>query len=155
MKVACSSLCSDEGLTFETSAFQNLLRQFTYILQLQVDNFMQINGNIFHVVMQMCCSSGKLQKHKWENAMTVDKLSWGYRRNADIMDYLTIEELLYQLVSTVRLGNITSSPLFTGIRTEVPSDNQSGLRIFKVGIIVLSVSSSPVMISSIKRITCF
>ena len=34
--------------------------------------------------------------------MTVDKLSWGYRRNADIMDYLTIQELLYQLVSTVR-----------------------------------------------------
>lgn len=53
----------------------------------------------------MCCPSGKLQNHKWENAMTVDKLSWGYRRNADIMDYLTIEELLYQLVSTVRLGN--------------------------------------------------
>ena len=45
---------------------------------------------------------GKLINHKWENAMTVDKLSWGYRRNADIMDYLTIQELLYQLVSTVR-----------------------------------------------------
>ena len=58
-----------------------------------------------HIVTQMCCPSGKLQNHKWENAMTVDKLSWGYRRNADIMDYLTIEELLYQLVSTVRLGN--------------------------------------------------
>ena len=53
----------------------------------------------------MCCSLGKLENHKWENAMTVDKLSWGYRRNADIMGYLTIEELLYQLVSTVRLGN--------------------------------------------------
>ncbi|KAM7452402.1 Tissue alpha-L-fucosidase [Porites harrisoni] len=47
---------------------------------------------------------GKLINHKWENAMTVDKLSWGYRRNADIMDYLTIQELLYQLVSTVSCG---------------------------------------------------
>ena len=45
---------------------------------------------------------GKLINHKWENAMTVDKLSWGYRRSADIMDYLTIQQLLYQLVSTVR-----------------------------------------------------
>jgi len=53
-------------------------------------------------VIKFWCSLGKLQSHKWENAMTVDKLSWGYRRNADIMDYLTIEELLYQLVSTVR-----------------------------------------------------
>ena len=45
---------------------------------------------------------GKLQNHKWENAMTVDKTSWGFRRNADIYDYLTVEELLYQLASTVR-----------------------------------------------------
>lgn len=47
---------------------------------------------------------GKLQNHKWENAMTVDKTSWGFRRNADIYDYLTIEELLYQLASTVSCG---------------------------------------------------
>ncbi|KAL9984049.1 hypothetical protein ACROYT_G006305 [Oculina patagonica] len=71
------------------------------------------NGCMCHHGGVFTCSDhynpGKLQKHKWENAMTVDKLSWGYRRNADIMDYLTIEELLYQLVSTVRLDNITFS----------------------------------------------
>ncbi|VDI82404.1 alpha-L-fucosidase [Mytilus galloprovincialis] len=47
---------------------------------------------------------GKLQKHKWENAMTIDKFSWGYRRNARLEDYLTIEDLLKQFISTVSCG---------------------------------------------------
>lgn len=47
---------------------------------------------------------GKLLKHKWENAFTVDKPSWGYRRNMQLHEILTIEELLYQVVSTVSCG---------------------------------------------------
>ena len=45
---------------------------------------------------------GVLQKHKWENCMTLDRFSWGYRRNAKLQDYLTMEELLSTFVSTVR-----------------------------------------------------
>ncbi|XP_001641290.2 plasma alpha-L-fucosidase [Nematostella vectensis] len=47
---------------------------------------------------------GKLVGHKWENAMKLDKKSWGYRHNIHIDDVYTIEELLEQLVSTVSCG---------------------------------------------------
>ncbi|CAN7984502.1 unnamed protein product, partial [Ixodes hexagonus] len=50
---------------------------------------------------------GVLQAHKWENAMTIDKLSWGYRRNANLADYYSIEELIEELTTTVSCnGNI-------------------------------------------------
>ncbi|XP_065909205.1 alpha-L-fucosidase-like isoform X2 [Dysidea avara] len=47
---------------------------------------------------------GKLYNHKYENAMTVQRTSWGYIRNTNISGYLSIEELLNQLVSTVSTG---------------------------------------------------
>ncbi|KAL5019282.1 hypothetical protein ScPMuIL_005004 [Solemya velum] len=47
---------------------------------------------------------GVLQKKKWENAMTIDKNSWGYRRNLRLNQLLSIEELIKTLVETVSCG---------------------------------------------------
>ena len=45
-----------------------------------------------------------LQKHKFENCMTIDRNSWGYRRNAAYADYLSVSEIISQLVETVSCG---------------------------------------------------
>lgn len=47
---------------------------------------------------------GVLQLHKWENAMTLDKQSWGHRTNAKLADFLTSTELITELVGTVSCG---------------------------------------------------
>jgi alpha-L-fucosidase len=47
---------------------------------------------------------GKLENHKWENALTIDSSSWGYNRLSTLSNYLTIQQLLYQLASTVSCG---------------------------------------------------
>ncbi|XP_063920402.1 plasma alpha-L-fucosidase-like [Zophobas morio] len=47
---------------------------------------------------------GHLLPHKWENCMTVDKVSWGYRRNAVSRDILSIHELITTLTETISCG---------------------------------------------------
>ncbi|XP_059614349.1 putative alpha-L-fucosidase [Phlebotomus argentipes] len=47
---------------------------------------------------------GVLQPHKWENAMTIDKKSWGYRVDARLEEYLTTQDLIFELASTVSCG---------------------------------------------------
>ena len=45
---------------------------------------------------------GKLKNKKWENAFTIDKKSWGFRRNAVLSDFMSMEEILHQVITTVR-----------------------------------------------------
>ena len=59
-------------------------------------------GSVPTGVILCLSTAGVLQKHKWENAMTVDKYSWGYRREALVGDYLNMSALLTELVKTVR-----------------------------------------------------
>jgi len=47
---------------------------------------------------------GVLQPHKWENAMTIDKTSWGHRRNMQIEEVLTMDQLVKTLVETISCG---------------------------------------------------
>lgn len=50
---------------------------------------------------------GHIINHKWENAMTIDSQSWGFRRNTVLSDILPIDTLIAQLVSTVSCnGNV-------------------------------------------------
>lgn len=47
---------------------------------------------------------GVLQPHKWENAMSIDRKAWGFRRDARLEDYFTTFELISELVVTVSCG---------------------------------------------------
>lgn len=46
------------------------------------------------------------QTKKWENAISLDPKSWGYRREATLSDYLTSQQIITLLVQAVRLVNI-------------------------------------------------
>jgi len=47
---------------------------------------------------------GHLVPRKWENAMTLDTESWGYRRAMQIEDVHTVSELIVQLARTIACG---------------------------------------------------
>ena len=68
-----------------------------------LEQFMMNWFGCTHIIM-LCCryNPGVLQPRKWENAMTIDKGSWGYRRNADVGSYLTQFEMIKTLAETIR-----------------------------------------------------
>jgi alpha-L-fucosidase len=44
---------------------------------------------------------------KWENALTIDKSSWSYNRNSTISDYMTVLEIVHELIQVVAYnGNL-------------------------------------------------
>ncbi|CAH8680514.1 unnamed protein product [Schistosoma rodhaini] len=47
---------------------------------------------------------GKLVKHKWENCMTLDCCSWGFRREITLDKILTPEQLISEVIETVTFG---------------------------------------------------
>ncbi|KAK7086973.1 Tissue alpha-L-fucosidase [Halocaridina rubra] len=61
---------------------------------------------------------GVLQPHKWENCMTLDRHSWGFRRNAPATDYLSIHDLITEVAMTISCGGnilINVGPTHDGI----------------------------------------
>ncbi|XP_012256891.2 alpha-L-fucosidase [Athalia rosae] len=73
---------------------------------------------------------GVLQPHKWENCMTIDKKSWGFRRNAPLADYLTLKELVKELVVTVSCGGnllMNVGPTKDGIISPIYEERLRGL----------------------------
>jgi alpha-L-fucosidase len=45
-----------------------------------------------------------LDNRKWENAMTLELGSWGYRHNFELNDVITIENLITEIITTVSCG---------------------------------------------------
>ncbi|XP_025073306.1 putative alpha-L-fucosidase [Pogonomyrmex barbatus] len=73
---------------------------------------------------------GVLLPHKWENCMTIDKKSWGFRRNAALSEYYTLAGLVKELVITVSCGGnllMNVGPTKDGIITPIYEERLRGI----------------------------
>ncbi|XP_070193480.1 alpha-L-fucosidase-like isoform X2 [Littorina saxatilis] len=73
---------------------------------------------------------GKKQNRKFENAMTIDKYSWGFRRNARLEDFLSMDELIHTFIITVSCGGnmlMNVGPTKYGIITPVYQERLAGM----------------------------
>jgi len=70
------------------------------------------------------------QNHKWENAFTLDMDSWGFRRNANVGRYLSVQDVVQTVVKTVSLGGnalINIGPAHDGTIDAIFQDRLLGL----------------------------
>ncbi|CAK9797257.1 BRAFLDRAFT_56888 [Anthophora quadrimaculata] len=73
---------------------------------------------------------GVLLPHKWENCMTIDRKSWGFRRNAVLSEYFTLPELIKELAVTVSCGGnllLNVGPTKDGIITPIFEERLRGM----------------------------
>lgn len=54
--------------------------------------------------LHIIISPGTLVYHKWENCLSLDAASWGYRSEMIDSDVITIDNLIEEVVSTVSCG---------------------------------------------------
>lgn len=72
----------------------------------------------------------QLQHRKWENAFTLDRYSWGYRRNGDVSDYLTVYDVVTTVIQTIAFGGnalINVGPAADGTISPIFEDRLLGL----------------------------
>ncbi|KAF5277102.1 hypothetical protein FQA39_LY06340 [Lamprigera yunnana] len=66
------------------------------------DEVLCLHGGVY------TCYNGNIPEgvlpHKWETSMTIDKKSWGYRRDIKLSECMTIHELLTSMIQTVSCG---------------------------------------------------
>ena len=47
---------------------------------------------------------GVLQKRKFEGGLTIDRYTWGYRRNSNLADFLSVHEIISHFASVISCG---------------------------------------------------
>lgn len=72
----------------------------------------------------------KLLNHKWEKCQSVDKISWGYRRNMKLSELMDLPELVQDLVYIVALGGnylLNIGPTADGVIAPVFEERLRGI----------------------------
>lgn len=94
-------------------SFLSTYRYCTFWVELQLAKF--------YLLTQMLLFIGQLLPRKWENCLTVDMNSWGYRRDMVLENVRTAAELIEALTRAVRFVTLTSS--LSSLRHSAPSNN--------------------------------
>uniref|UniRef100_A0A3Q3GHB3 Alpha-L-fucosidase n=1 Tax=Labrus bergylta TaxID=56723 RepID=A0A3Q3GHB3_9LABR len=73
---------------------------------------------------------GKLPDHKWEKCQSVDKRSWGYRRNMKLSEVMDLPSIIKDMVYVVALGGnylLNIGPMSDGMIAPVFEERLRGL----------------------------